>query len=83
MLIVESGYTAHLNYIKVGTKYVPSIEEAISQGLTGKYIFNFTIIDNATGIGYVKPDGQVDIVNARLIVTQSDAISESVSESVS
>ncbi|HGC8951069.1 TPA: accessory Sec-dependent serine-rich glycoprotein adhesin, partial [Streptococcus agalactiae] len=91
LLNIEPGYSARLNYIKVGNMYARDIEDAISKGLTGNYQFNFTIIDNATGKPYIKPDGQVDIVSVRLTVTkidstsilQSQSVSESVKESVS
>ncbi|HEM3639686.1 TPA: KxYKxGKxW signal peptide domain-containing protein, partial [Streptococcus suis] len=81
LLIVESGYSAQLNYIKVGTTYVQTLAEAIEKGLTGTYQFNFTIIDNSTGSHYTKPDGQVDIVTASLSVTKVD--STSISQSIS
>ncbi|HEM3664280.1 TPA: KxYKxGKxW signal peptide domain-containing protein, partial [Streptococcus suis] len=81
LLIVESGYSAQLNYIRVGSKYVQTLAEAIEKGLTGTYQFNFTIIDNSTGSHYTKPDGQVDIVTASLSVTKVD--STSISQSIS
>ncbi|MGT2861824.1 YSIRK-type signal peptide-containing protein, partial [Streptococcus gallinaceus] len=76
LLIVESGYHAKLNYVKVGTTYgTPenNFSEITGAKATGTAMVNFVIIDDNTGQPYTKQDGQVDFVSPSILITNTPA----------
>ncbi|WP_394405997.1 Rib/alpha-like domain-containing protein, partial [Streptococcus sp. 20-1249] len=74
LLIVDPGYHAKLNYVKVGTTYgtlEKNFSEITDAKATGTATVNFVIIDDNTGQPYTKQDGQVDLVSPSILVTNT------------